>query len=794
MKRTARPASHRALATLLALCLPISGLVHPHASTLPLLTQAWAGPDDQRTVLDQGHIDSPKVFWDHSANNFNIKAQAEKTQPIEKTVSWISKTYNEDGSPAYIREVSKDPQEAFLGTPGTPLYWAQSLPSDQLKMIWQGFGASANVPTEQFRDASFQTDLLAFSGPGNMDLWGGGHTYPLVTLMSSRDTGHRINFLNKGTHSHNETTFTKPGRYELTLRASARTKDGSLIASQPQTQVWQVGGTRPNAHGIGDVRAAYDAANTASQTPESHTNISTPQLSISPTPTDSSTHQDAKYLSTLTFTTGNTSDTGTAVFYIDGFYLAEVKVTNGQASWDEMLGNGSSDYQVVYIPAAGSPTPRFISAPLSYERGNATATTTKTGSFPTASSKTPVAPLDTADYQPSSKKVQLTVTKESKLTGWSSINVQPEDPNLTLRVRGGYFYTKNGKKETHCRFDFLSTPHNRTGEFAGKYCQNDGEEFRAEIIPESRSTIGGAVLDRKVRGEDLFKLKTTLDLGTGADTDSGTTPTPAPGPSPSGDDNDQTATTELLKDDVELTSGHLDIAPMTTAEGLRMGIGDGTLSYVKDRTVKRDPAHVKLVVSDEARKILGEGAMANAKGYEFLGAPGTKIWLLPQVQDPALLWPGFSSEFTSRTTYPDGFDFEIEGQSAPAHASWWAFTSTLDGQPKQLASSAEPSTISKVSHLHLNWAFNTPGTYRIKVRAIPRTAAGTQNRQQATQWQTITFEVQGPDSDNHQPPADDASATGSTQGQKYGLIVGIIALVAILGAAAFAWWNSWHHA
>ncbi|MDU7600610.1 MAG: TIGR03769 domain-containing protein, partial [Corynebacterium sp.] len=48
-----------------------------------------------------------------------------------------------------------------------------------------------------------------------------------------------------GTHTHNSTLFTKPGRYRLTYRTSARGKDGQLIANEPQTTTIQVGGQKP---------------------------------------------------------------------------------------------------------------------------------------------------------------------------------------------------------------------------------------------------------------------------------------------------------------------------------------------------------------------------------------------------------------------------------------------------------------------------------------------------------------------------------------------------------------------
>lgn len=84
----------------------------------------------------------------------------------------------------------------------------------------------------------------------------------MTRLFSSHDADSRTVWLDPGTHTHNVTTFTKPGRYEVTFDATARTADGAFIASKPTTLVWRVGGTNPADEKLGDVRTAYnDAAN-----------------------------------------------------------------------------------------------------------------------------------------------------------------------------------------------------------------------------------------------------------------------------------------------------------------------------------------------------------------------------------------------------------------------------------------------------------------------------------------------------------------------------------------------------
>ncbi|WP_307683352.1 choice-of-anchor M domain-containing protein [Trueperella bonasi] len=79
-----------------------------------------------------------------------------------------------------------------------------------------------------------------------------------------------------------------------------------------------MGGQRPSAEGIGGVKVAFDAAKAEDAA------SFTPSFSVAPF-TGGERDGDAN-LSTLKFATGKLADQGTAVFYIDGYYLTEVPV------------------------------------------------------------------------------------------------------------------------------------------------------------------------------------------------------------------------------------------------------------------------------------------------------------------------------------------------------------------------------------------------------------------------------------------------------------------------------------
>src|SRR5687768_7175822 len=95
------------------------------------------------------------------------------------------------------------------------------------------------------------------------------------------------------------------------------------------------------------------------------------------------------------------------------------------------------------------------------------------------------------------------------------------------------------------------------------------------------------------------------------------------------------ATPALAADPVVLTKGHTDAIDVHYEDGsLRLRVNDDTISP----SVTRDPADVTFQVMPGA-----ETTVPDLPSFAFLGAPGSRIWMLPQVQDAALLWPGWNT-------------------------------------------------------------------------------------------------------------------------------------------------------
>ena len=723
----------RMLGSVLAAGMLAAGGVNP--------TLASAGPDDSKTIATQEHVDSPKVFWDESAGNFVLRTNVgQNPPPIETTALWVGKGYNDAGHQQYIHPITKDnaPELGFAGKPGDLLYRAPAQPGFSRSPIWAGFGADTNVPIERFRDQSFTLDMVGFDGPGRMEMfnnYGTEHKESASRLLSSHDVGLRSAFLTAGSHTHNDTTFTRPGRYEMTYRASARDTNGTLIHSRPQTLVWQVGGTKPSAEGLGDVAKAYQASSTTTSPSFA------PKLSLAP---HAGRDKDGdEHLSQLEFTTGDSADQGTAIFYIDGYHLAEVPVSNGHATWTEMVGSQSSNFQVVYVPRSGH-SPRWVSAPIAYTTGQQRAQTSQPGQFPTKASQDPAPAFDTNELTDGSD--EATVTSSVK-DGSATVTVTPADPRMIAHVKGGF--STNPKDDIpDCDVDFVSGPNTRSVRADVRYCGGDATSLKLDITPLPRDHRAAAHM--KVSGglNSTTQVRWGENTGDVSPTSATSAPTnpaqPAPtAPAPTG--SQPGAPTEPGQganpsdtSPVTIDRGHVDVGPVSSDGGATMALVDDSRTHAT-QTVLRDPESVRLSVPDHAKHVRGDVSAAEVRkaglsgrpvfpdhAYDFLGAKGTPVWVLPQNQTDGLVWPGFSTERMPTEDYPDGVNLTLTPISAPDKGAWWAFTAGLSNDVTMLGSSEKPHEIvnKAPAHIHNNWVFTKPGRYVIGVSASGKNASG----------------------------------------------------------------------
>jgi surface-anchored protein len=108
--------------------------------------------------------------------------------------------------------------------------------------------------------------------------------------------------------------------------------------------------------------------------------------------------------------------------------------------------------------------------------------------------------------------------------------------------------------------------------------------------------------------------------------------------------------------------------------------------------------------------------------FSFLGVAGSSIWILPQTQNPNLLFLGFGAEELEPGMFVgDSVNMRLHSISGPGQFAVFDFDSfgnplivmnTGDG-----ISAADVFNASVGAHQDLNWAFSQPGVYTVHFEA-----------------------------------------------------------------------------
>jgi surface-anchored protein len=159
-------------------------------------------------------------------------------------------------------------------------------------------------------------------------------------------------------------------------------------------------------------------------------------------------------------------------------------------------------------------------------------------------------------------------------------------------------------------------------------------------------------------------------------------------------------------DRVVLSQGHVDVLDIAFEDGeLEVSVHDETV----EPDVERDPDDVLFQVKPEA-----ETTVPAAPQFAFLGDAGDPVWILPQDNDPNLLFAGLGTEEVEPGTFTDD-TLRIRLVSACGPADVSMFTVDALDQVQILADSGnglpDAFPIETGTHQHLNWAFEAEGDY-----------------------------------------------------------------------------------
>jgi surface-anchored protein len=169
---------------------------------------------------------------------------------------------------------------------------------------------------------------------------------------------------------------------------------------------------------------------------------------------------------------------------------------------------------------------------------------------------------------------------------------------------------------------------------------------------------------------------------------------------------------------VVLDAGHVDVVDVEYEDGvLEIGVHDETV----DPGVEREPSDVVLLVKRQARTTVPADP-----AFGFLGAAGAPVWILPEIQNEELIWPGISTEELESGVFA-GDSVTVTAKRLVGPGRLALYTENAVGAPAVLVDSGDglPDAVPVATggHLHANWAFQKSGVYRLKVTASATLAA-----------------------------------------------------------------------
>jgi surface-anchored protein len=168
---------------------------------------------------------------------------------------------------------------------------------------------------------------------------------------------------------------------------------------------------------------------------------------------------------------------------------------------------------------------------------------------------------------------------------------------------------------------------------------------------------------------------------------------------------------------VVLDGGHVDVIDVEYENGtLDMHVHD------ESNPDATDPGDVLFHALPQSRTTVPDDP-----SYAFLGKPGAPVWVLPETQNPDLLWPGLSTEELAPGTFTgDSVTLKLSQVRGPGRFS--VFTEGATGAPEVLFNSGDglpdASALTVGGHQHANWAFSAPGTYRLTFQVSARLTGG----------------------------------------------------------------------
>jgi surface-anchored protein len=195
-----------------------------------------------------------------------------------------------------------------------------------------------------------------------------------------------------------------------------------------------------------------------------------------------------------------------------------------------------------------------------------------------------------------------------------------------------------------------------------------------------------------------------------------------------------------------LISSALTLSAQTRLTNEHVDIGIGYEDGEWDLHIHDDTNDIEYA-PDEAIFQIGMAALTTVPAdarFSFLGNSGESVWVVPQIQNPALPFLGIAAEEVETGIFAgDTVRLTLRDVDGPGHFALWLTDpfgnpnirmNTRDGITED-----DFASVFAGGHTEFNWAFSEPGTYRIDFQASGLLLD--ENILSLSELQTYTFEV-----------------------------------------------------
>ena len=198
---------------------------------------------------------------------------------------------------------------------------------------------------------------------------------------------------------------------------------------------------------------------------------------------------------------------------------------------------------------------------------------------------------------------------------------------------------------------------------------------------------------------------------------------------PPSDGPDQTIAPDqrIAADEAVLSRGHVDIGPRYVDGAWNLMVHDDTA----DPAVWRSLDRTAFQVSDKALLTVPDNP-----AYAFIGKPGARVHVLPQVQNPDVTWVGWNTQDPQvMETVDRGVTLTLTGVEGPGELFVYLQAGNF-GAADVLWNSTKAERqdiwVDTNTHTHANWVFTAPGVYLVQVEAHAKLVDGKEARNTAT--------------------------------------------------------------